>query len=75
MITSLHGGAKRSRFLQVGGEQSRTESHCAADMLTRLSHLHSFITNEEEGGAGGARRKRLGGVTVSSVSPHQGGTA
>lgn len=72
MISSLLGGAKRSRSLQVGGEQSRTESHCAAEMLTCLSHSHVFITNEEEGTAG---QKRLGDVTVSSVSPHRGGTA
>lgn len=75
MISGLLGGAKRSRSLQVGGERSRTQSHCAAGTLTRLSRLHSFITNEGEGGAGGAGRKRLGDETVSSVSPHCGGTA
>lgn len=62
MISSQLGDAKRSRSLQVGGEQSRTESHCAAEMLTCLSHSHLFITNVEEGGAGGAGRKRLGNV-------------
>lgn len=54
MISSLLlGGAKQSQSLQVGGEQSRTEGHHAAEMLTCLSHWHSVNTNVEEGGTGG----------------------
>lgn len=59
MISSLHGGAKQSQSLQVG--ESEAERKVTVQLLTCLSDLHSFITNEEEGGAGRAGRKLLGG--------------
>lgn len=73
MISSLPpGAAKQSRSSQVGGEQSTTESHRADELLTCLSNWHSFIANVEKGAE---LAETVAVVTVSSVSPHHGGTA